>query len=190
MAIVKKLYPFVAAMFVFMATAAPVEAQGGLVECGWCQQLKTFWVMEDGGFYYGWGHKFLGGIGSCPNFPEGGGPFFKCSRCGGDSYCHSDWWEGRCHILCGPGGGRLAGVTEITMALKRENMTLAVSALGRERSGMSVEYNREAGRIDFTLACNPERPFHSIPVVPELREELETALGSRPPVVAAQELVP
>ena len=46
-------------------------------------------------------HRFPGGGNECGW--DGHDDFgATCSRCGGDSFCHRDFWWGSCHIACGP----------------------------------------------------------------------------------------
>ena len=84
----------------------------------------------------------------------------------------------------------MAALTEIEEALGAEDIVLAASALRRERTGVSVEFIPEAGRIDLMVPCHPDRVYHTIPVLPEVRTRLQAELqasatgglqfGSRP----------
>lgn len=69
-------------------------------------------------------------------------------------------------------------------------MTMIVTALNRDRGGLSVEFVPETGRVDLILGCDPDRAFHSIPISPELRERLETRLAATGSVMATRALGP
>lgn len=60
---------------------------------------------------------------------------------------------------------------EIREALDSDDIAVVASALLRDRVGVSVEFIPKSGRIDL-LPCDPYRPYHTIPVVPEVREAL------------------
>lgn len=163
MAITRRLYLFVATLFMFWVGAAPVEAQDveavGDVVCGWCRENNI-------------GHGFDAFGEGC----GGSGMGAQCSRCGGTSTCHYVYWPGACHILCGPDGDAQAALTEIREALASDDVTAVASALLRERAGVSVEFLPEGGRIDLLLPCDLTRPFSTIPVLPALRVALQAEL--------------
>lgn len=175
MAIARRWYLFVAALFVFLAEGAPVEAQGGLT-CGWCVLAyedpnpvepgltEGHRFLAEGGDQCGWeGHDYSG--------------WLWCSRCGNTSECHEGMQSpGYCHIICGPAGDAVAALTEIEQALEDDDIGVVASALLRERNGVSVEFMPAAGRIDLVLPCDPTRAFRTIPVLPEARRNLEYEL--------------
>ena len=187
MTIARRTYLFLAALFVFLWAGAPteVEAQGEGLTCGWClHDGDRIGSVEVGG-------RRLAVIGNFSHaFPRGGdecgweghddedifgGPV--CARCGGDdSHCHTDYWENMCHRPCGPEGDAVAALTEIEEALGRDEMTTVVAALRKARTGMSVEFLPDAGRIEIMLACDLDRAIHTIPVLPGARERLQAAL--------------
>lgn len=70
----------------------------------------------------------------------------------------------------------MAALTEIEEALGAEDIALAASALRRERTGVSVEFNPRMGRIDLMLPCEPDRVHYTIPVLPEVRTRLQAEL--------------
>lgn len=179
---IARLSPFVVALLVSLAPSAPLEAQG--VVCGWCQDALGFWETDDGDIYFGWAPRFVAGPG-CVGLEDGVGPHFHCSRCGGTSHCHTYWMLGICHIACGPGGDALAALEEVETALQSEDMALAATVLRRDRSGFSLEFNTEAGRIDLVRACDPDGVFKSIPVAPSVRQRLETELAEAPALATA-----
>ena len=55
-------------------------------------------------------------------------------------------------------------------------MNVVASALMRERTGFSLEFIPEAGRIDVVMDCNATRAFQTIPVLPQARRSLEYEL--------------
>lgn len=187
MTILRKGYLFVAALFVFSLAPAPAEAQE--VVCGWCQELNAIWAWPDGTITF-WGHRFPGGGNGCPGLEVFQPRTGSCARCGGTSTCHFGWDKHRCHILCGPAGGDFAAVTEIEEALTSGDMTMVAAALNRDRDGLSVEFVPEAGRVDFILACDPDRAFRSIPLLPEVRERLKAQLAATASVMAMRALGP
>ena len=143
------------------------------------------WITEDGEEYSGYGHRFPNGGNGCVDMPGGGNPHGHdhCSRCGGTSSCHSHWERGECHILCGPGG--FAAASAIEEALTTGDAVLAAAALRREWEGVSVEFIPDAGRVDLILACDPNRTFRRLPVLPSVRQRLVTELGDNSSLVAA-----
>lgn len=182
MAIAGKMYPFVAVLFVFLMASMPVEvaAQGGGLTCGWCTMDGD--LVDSGP---GWAeyenvkHAFPGGGNECGW--EGrndesitGGPV--CARCGGTSTCHSDEQDGMCHIACGPLGDLFAAVTELEDALDGGDITAVASALRQPRTGLFFEFIPEGGRIDVVLTCDPGRAYTAIPLLPEARGRLQTAV--------------
>ena len=184
MAITRKMYLFVAALFVCLLSPALTEAQ---VVCGGCVDAYGRGELPDGSEYIGWGHRFPNGGDGCGDIPGGGNPHGHdhCSRCGGTSTCHSHWEMGICHVLCGPGG--FAAASAIEEALTTGDVVLAAAALRREWEGVSVEFTPEGGRVDLILACDPNRTFRSIPVLPSVRQRLQTELVTNSTVAAEAE---
>ena len=182
--IARKTYLLVAGLLIVLAASAPVEVEaqdgGGGLTCGWCVHGIHGGVRVPGGIEGVLKHIFPYGGNGCGW--EGHDLLFaECSRCGGpDSHCHTQWWDGYCHILCGPEGDAMAALTaaltEIEEALGAEDIALAASALRRERTGVSVEFSPGAGRIDLMLPCEPDRVYHTIPVLPEVRTRLQAEL--------------
>ena len=54
-------------------------------------------------------------------------------------------------------------------------MTVVASALNEPRTGMSFDFIPDAGRIEVILACDPNRAFRTIPVLPEAQGRLKAA---------------
>ena len=177
------MYLFVAGVLVILLGGASAEVEAQLT-CGWCLHDgdRIGWTVVEGTEYAvvgNFSHAFPGGGDACGwegHDDEGilGGPV--CARCGGDSHCHTDYWENMCHRPCGPDGDAFAALTEIEKALGRDEMTTVVAALRKARTGMSVEFIPDAGRIEIMLACDPGRAIGAIPVLPGTRERLEVAL--------------
>ena len=160
-----------AALLLFLVPSEPAEAQFlGEPVCWWC--------IEEGGM-----HSFTlngRGCGSEGEYPDHPAPS-QCVRCGGTSECHYRRKAGPCHIACGPDGDEaVVAVTEIQEAMETEDVAVVASALMKERSGVSVEFIPEGGRIDLVLPCHPSMPFRTIPVVPEFREALVAELNADP----------
>ena len=181
MEIARKTYLFVAALFVFLVGSLPneVEAQGGGLTCGWCIMERDVLVGPGIIIPIGpWEHAFPGGGNAC-GWEGHDEPGAMCSRCGGeDSHCHTDFWTGACHILCGPAGGDVAAaLTEVEGALGSGDVTAVASALLDPGTGFSFEFIPEAGRIDLFLVCDPDLAFRTIPVLPEARDRLAAAFG-------------
>ena len=179
MKITRKMYLFVAALFVILAAGLPTEAeaQGGGLTCGWCVPRIDVWVDPGIIIIFPMKHAFPGGGNECGwgGRDDAGA---TCSRCGGSSHCHIDFWWGSCHIACGPTGGDVAAaLTEVEDALGSGDVTAVASALLDPNPGFSFEFIPEAGRIDFFLACDPDRAFRTIPVLPEARDRLAAAFG-------------
>lgn len=183
MAIARKLYLFVAALFVFLLAGVPteVEAQGGGLTCGWCVMDGDV-VAEGPGWviYENVTHAFLGGGDECGwegrDAPSiAGGPY--CSRCGRTSVCHTDFRDGPCHRACGPLGDLLTALDEVEGALEGDDVTAVAAALRKPTTGGSLEFIPDAGRIDIVLACAPGRVYGSIPVLPEVRDRLLSAMA-------------
>ena len=168
MEIARKMYPFVAALFVLLVAAPPtVEAQGGGLTCGWCKEMGPIHGFPNGGDKCGW-----------PNPGED----YQCSRCGGTSQCHGfvSWhaW-GPCHISCGGTAMQQSlsnTIADLQGRLGAEDLVGVVEAIASPRDDFSVEYLPEAGRIDFVLACAPSIPAGTIPVPPGIRPALDRAL--------------
>ena len=185
MAIARKMYLFVAALFAFVLVGAPVEVEaqdGGLI-CGWC---KHTYDVVDYRVYDGQWYQVLGNIHHY--FPGGGdecgwvgsakdhilvGPY--CARCGGSSDCHTDEEPSTCHILCGPEGDIYAALIEIEAGLDRNDIAAVASALLEPQAGFFFEFVPTAGRIDVVLSCDATRAFRSIPVLPEANGRLKAA---------------
>lgn len=105
-----------------------------------------------------------------------------CSRCGGTSDCHREFRTGNCHIACGPAGGDVAAaLTEVEDALASGDVTAVASALLEPRTGLSLEFIPENGRIDLFLSCTPDRTYRTIPVMPEARDRLAAAVRALAP---------
>ena len=163
MGIARRMYLFGATLFVFLAASPPAEAQFlGEVVCWWCMETG------DGRHHFTMNGRDCGSEGSYPGHPIPP----QCVRCGKTSECHQAPWPGSCHIACGPEGDAVAALTEIQEALEAEEIAVVASALARKRLGVFVEFIPEGGRIDLLLPCEPNEPFHTIPVVPELRKAL------------------
>lgn len=159
---------------------AQSEAQvGGGLTCGWCIQESTVWVFPGSGIIIIEPPEHI--------FPDGGNecgwdgsdkPRVICSRCGGTSTCHRYWDPGPCHILCGPAGGDVAAaLNEVEDALGSGDVRAVASALLDPSAGLAFEFIPEAGRIDIFLACDPDRAYRTIPVLPEARDRLAAAFG-------------
>ena len=171
MTIATKTCVGIAALLMFLIPSEPAEAQFlGEVVCWWC--------FEEGGKHsFSLNGRGCGVEGEYPDDPTSA----QCARCGGTSECHYDERPGPCHIACGPDGDViLTAVTEIQEAVKTEDVAVVASALVRARSGISVEFIPEGGRIDLVLACRPSMPFSTIAVVPKLRAALLAELHAHP----------
>lgn len=62
---------------------------------------------------------------------------------------------------------------------------VAAAMVSRERTGLVVEYQADAGRINFMLPCDPYAPAAVVAVVPAMRPVFEAAIAantSAPPV--------
>lgn len=185
MTIVRKSFPFLTALFLLLVAAggAPVgsldeeEGDEAGVVCWWCWQI-------------GGDHIFMpGGEGCVGGIPGIGHPLMHCSRCGGTSDCHvGEWRDGPCHIACGPEGDAMAALTEIREAMEGDDVTVIASALLRSRPAVSVEFVPEQGRINLVRACDPDRVFGTVPVLPGVRAMLAAELRSRSTVSATPEL--
>jgi hypothetical protein len=78
--------------------------------------------------------------------------------------------------LCGPAGGDVAAaLTEVEDALESGDVTAVAEVLLEPGTGLAFEFIPESGRIDLFLACDPDRPFRTIPVLPEARDRLTAA---------------
>lgn len=159
------------ALLLFLVPSESAEAQSlGEVVCWWCTE-------EDGMHAFTLNGQGCGSEGEYPDNPVPS----QCVRCGGTSECHYRRKVGPCHIPCGPDGDEaVVAVTEIQEAMETEDVAVVASALMKERSGVSVEFIPEGGRIDLVLPCRPSMPFRTIPVVPELREALVAELHADP----------
>ena len=176
MAIAKRMYVILATLFVCLAATAPMEAQ---LTCGWCLTRGTLYTGPGIILVGDIEHRFPGGGDECgwDGHDECG---VQCSRCGGkESTCHTDWWVGICHVPCGTAvNDALATLTEIEEAFDTDDMAVVATVLSKNRTGVSVEFIPDAGRIDLILANDPGRPFHTIPVLPDARDRLGIALAA------------
>ena len=84
---------------------------------------------------------------------------------------------GFCHIPCGPTGDLFAALSEIEEALELEDLAAVALVLQEPTTGVSFEFVPDAGRIDAILACDPNRVFRTIPVLPEARDRLKAAVA-------------
>lgn len=180
MTIARSTYLFVAVLLVFLAAWSPTglraqDGYGGGLTCGWCVQDPTEMIGLPGVIIIlEWEHAFLEGGNEC-GWEGHDHPGAQCSRCGRTSECHTDPEWGDCHIPCGPDGDAVAALVEVEGALSNGDVTAVASALLAPRTGFSFEFRPEAGRIDLVLACDKNRVFRTIPVLPAARERL-TAL--------------
>lgn len=170
MAIARKVYPFVTALFLFPAASVPAEAQTdepaeGQLICGWCIEMGSRHYFTIGGELCGW---------------EGRSDDAECSRCRRLQNCHKFLDDGPCHRPCGPDGDAVAALTEIHEALEAGDMSVVASTILRERTGVHVQFIPEGGRIDLFLPCDPNLVFRMIPVGPATREALEVAVRAYP----------
>ncbi len=183
MTISRKTYLFVAALFVFMLAGVPteVEAQdGGGLTCGWCvMDFQDVHIIDPDGGYEGTirlhRHRFTGGGNEC-GWDGHDEPGAMCSRCGGTSFCHEDFWPGPCHIPCGPDGDAYAVTAEVEDALERGDVATVALALHAPQEGVSLEFIPAAGRIEVTFSCGPGGAVQSIPVPPAARDRLKAAV--------------
>ena len=165
MAMAAKGSLFATALVLFLAGGAPIEAQEEV--CWWSNTVGSK-------------HGFVvAAIGrDCPE--DGKPPGVTCVVCEpgsqGHNGCHYELMEGGTHAACDDGGGVLAALTEIQDAMEGGDITMVASALMRERGSVSAEFIPEGGRIDLILACDPNKPSWTIPVLPELRRALESEL--------------
>ena len=126
MVIAKRMYVFVAALFVFIAASTPVEAQFlGEVVCWWC-------VEQDGEHGFTLNGRGCGSEGEYPDNPDAA----QCVRCGNTSQCHEGNMPGPCHIACGSAGDAVTALAEIQQALESDDITEVASALLMERNGV------------------------------------------------------
>lgn len=184
MTIIRNAYPLVAALFLCLTASPPINAQEeeedeevGEVVCWWC------WEVEGGHEFVIGGERCVGGI---PGTDE---EAMHCSRCGGTTECHP-WQPGPCHRACGPTGDAVAALTEIQKALDGGDITVVASALNRRRTGVSIEFLPDGGRIDFILPCDPTTTFRTIPVPPEARAKLELRVRTESAATATQASLP
>ncbi len=167
MAIARKMFLSLAALFLLFASAQQTEAQFlGEVVCWWC--IET----EDGQHGFTMNVRGCGSEGEYPDHPIPA----QCVRCGKTSECHEENWPGPCHIACGPAGDAVMAQAELQGALESEDISIVAATLLKERSGVIAEFIPDGGRIDLLLSCDPNKPFRTIPVVPTLREALVAAL--------------
>ena len=177
MEIAWKKYLFVAALMVFLVGGLPneVEAQGGGLTCGWCEEWGPLHAFPNGGDKCGWTNSDQG---------------FQCSRCGGTSHCHgfiSFHVLGPCHMACGGTTAQRSlsdAVSDLRSGLDVMDLERVAETIASTRDGFSIEYLPEAGRIDLVLACAPSIPAGTVPVPPGIRPSLERALKQPVPVVA------
>lgn len=153
MAIGRRMYVFVAVPFLFLAASGSVEAQSGEVTCWWCVEAGEGEEIRHG---FTLGGELCGLEGRLDDHPGS----TQCVRCGWKSECHYEFLEGECHRACGPTGDAVAALTEIQQALETGDIAVAASALSKKRTGVSVEFIPEGGRIDLLLPCDPHKPYH------------------------------
>lgn len=156
-------FVFATAVVLFLAGDTPVEAQEA---CWWSNTVENQ-------------HGFILGGFDCPE--DGKLPGVKCVKCElgkkkEHEGCHPALMPGGAHEACDDGTAALAALTEIRDALGGDDVTMLASALMKERAGVSAEFVPEGGRIDLILACDPYKPFRTIPVLPEVRRALEGEL--------------
>ena len=82
----------------------------------------------------------------------------------------------------------MAALTEIREAMEGDDVTVIASTLLRSRTAVSVEFVPEQGRINLVRACDPDRVFGTVPVLPGVRARLVAELRSRSTVSATPEL--
>ena len=184
MTIVRRTDLFLAALLALLMASVPVEGvaqNGGEVICGWCVMKGDLLASGPGWTaHHNVEHSFPGGGNECGwegsnDKSLGGGP--HCSRCGGSSTCHMGYQTGFCHIPCGPTGDLFAALSEIEEALELKDLGAVASVLQEPTTGVSFEFVPDAGRIDAILACDPNRVFRTIPVLPEARDRLKAAVA-------------
>lgn len=164
MMIATRGFLFATAVVLFLAADTPVEAQE---VCWWSNTVEN-----QHGFIFGGRH--------CPEDEKL--PGLKCVKCEEGKRkehegCHPVLMPGGAdHEACDDGTAALVALTEIRDALGGDDVTMLASALMKERAGVSAEFVPEGGRIDLILACDPYKPFRTIPVLPEVRRALEGEL--------------
>lgn len=143
--------------FLAILILAEPAASGEDVTCGWCSEFTDSEGNSWHGFYdeegdeCGW---------PAPEDPDGGGEEFdvECSRCGGDSSCHTSFGEGEgeCHLKCGPGGG-LAALDAVEQGLRIGEPRLLARAMELDRGeadAVTVWYDYETGHIAVDTGCD------------------------------------
>lgn len=183
MAIGRRMYVFITVLFLFLAGSGSLEAQSGEVTCWWCVEVE-----EDGEVRHGFtlGGELCGLEGRYDDNPGS----TQCVRCGWKSECHYELRQGECHIACGPAGDAVAALTEIREAMDTGDYSVVAAALSKKRTGMSVEFIPEGGRIDLLLPCDPDKPYQTIAVLPEERAALQTELRALPATMVHSEFHP
>ena len=176
----RSVLPLVFAMFVGVLVSAfvpePTSAQG----CGWCEQDRKIFAWPP----FKLVHWFQGGSNSCLEEDR----TETCSRCGTGLGCHTDPDDGECHILCGPAGeptALLDAVEEIRMLLDGGDAAVAATKVLIDRADFTVAYQAAAGRINFTLPCDPAAPAATVAVLPGVRVAFEAALAASSPATVA-----
>lgn len=170
------MLPMLVGFLVFAFVPEPSAAQG----CGWCDQERKWLAWPPGKLV----HWFPGGNNSC----GWEGRTDTCSRCGTELGCHTEEDDGGCHILCGPAGeppDALDPVEEISMLLDAGDGALAAEIVLMDRGDLTVTYQTAAGRINFTLPCDPVAPAATVAVLPGVRAAFEAALAARSPAPTA-----
>ena len=182
MTVARRMYLFAAAMLALVLAGSPaeVEAQDGGVTCGWCVADEGELVILVGGErreYTVYRHRFPGGGNEC-GWDGHDEPGAMCSRCGGTSFCHEDFWFGLCHIPCGPEGGSYAVAAEVEDALERGDVAAVALALHAPEDGVSLEFIPAAGSIEVISSCGPSGVVQRIPVPPAARDRLQAAVAA------------
>lgn len=169
------MVPVLVGLWVSAFVPEPTVAQG----CGWCEERRVWYI----GFLKKKHHFPRGGV-SC-NWP----PADYCARCGTGLGCHTEEDWGPCHIACGPAGeppdeeimALRDAVDEVRRALEAGDAGLAASSVLRDRAYLTVEYQAEAGRINFKMPCDPRVPAATVAVLPDIRPDFEAVLPVRTP---------
>lgn len=191
-------FVYLVSLLPLLAISGPIEAQRVPV-CGWCEYYLHIpgptlriasmdngpegHVSLDHSHEDQWWHRFpTSAADACVGNEDAWNQ--TCAACGGTSMCHRFWMRGFCHAPCSwPGPPRFVGRTtleEIQEALEGNDIEVLASTVSRERTGVFVEFIPESGRIDLLLPCDPNRAAYTIPVEPEVREQLKAALAARP----------
>ena len=168
------------AMFVGVLVSAVVPEPTAAQGCGWCDQRRKIVAWPP----FKLVHSFPGGSNSCLQDDRTD----TCSRCGTDLGCHTFEDGGGCHILCGPAGeptALLDVVEEIRALLDAGDAVVAAAMVLVDRVDLTVAYEGDAGRINFTLPCDPAVPAATVAVLPRVRASFEAALAANFPAAVA-----